>query len=951
MSVYTVEFESQRKPTVAEWVAMERGQISEFATRVNNALLSVVARLDGRAGLERDPTQFAALTDDLYRHLLKSSQLDRVLELHAAAPVTAAKKAKAKKPGSGGGGKWEEKKTMVDSAGNAVKVPKKLGEAGEDIRAEQSKKKLSVIGAEIYDAYSKALAVPKGVNPYPRVLAALLRFLRHEVFEVRALVLMVFAHHLRSMTGADSPQAATFAANELDAAVQRFLEHPQGRSYIDPSRTSDPSSAMKTDLSRWIANLRTVHPFNGVRLATLAPRIVWSTRYDSCLTEAPIRARENQRRTIEVLHNLALSSEPFLFMNRAPPGAGKSTLLVPISALLVSMGRDESKDKRELYVCAGQGRFGVTQFAQAVYSAGIPFSIVYVEEGKLEVRKQYSNELPSRIFLGTADAICLLAKHSDNIAMADVLDLLRPHPEISAADAIPLLKRSRRLNVPAALELLREEVKNGSNKNAVDILKKKKGRTCWVVIDEPTYAADIAGSRPCREIMTLVASLPHVNRRVIMLGATLPPPEAIPSLVAHCGTAHTVNGGLDSVQIACDVRTLGGRELSPHTGSTTSAEVRAVQDQVMTRPFLGRMYTIASLDRMRQAIAACGVSMRGAPNLEAKFSTANGLKPSVVVEAASEMLGFLAEQSPEVIEKVCALPRATHPPVSYGTLVTSEPPENQVLIVTTEPLEFMLQHFKPILAELKKEKVDIEAMYAEYANDCASISAAAEATARRRGAGEAKAGEEYGSGKKVAFTETRKSGKGSADGTVDAGIPDELDRAEAKLKFPEWAQIGTAAHRGRFGASKTSDTPGRVAIRPETVKRGAVSAEIQALLLCGVGILSSRAVKCTEYAAEVWRRAAANELSILITDHSACYGANMLLGTVIITEEFARVASTPTIEQAGGRLCRVGLTYRGTLILPDEIASQMFADIRNGTSTAVEAANMELEFAAALARH
>jgi hypothetical protein len=235
---------------------------------------------------------------------------------------------------------------------------------------------------------------------------------------------------------------------------------------------------------------------------------------------------------------------------------------------------------------------------------------------------------------------------------------------------------------------------------------------------------------------------------------------------------------------------------------------------------------------------------------------------------------------------------------------------------------------------------------------------AAEANTRRRGAGESLAGntgEEKHAGKKISFTETRKSGKGSADGSTEHGvIPDELDEARAavRLNFPEWAQVGTAAHRARFGVprDRSADVICRAAIRPESVVRGAVDIDTQTLLLAGIGILSTRAVTCAAYAAEVWRRASTGQLAVILTDHSACYGANMFTGTVIITEAFARAASTATLEQAGGRLCRVGLTYRGLLVLPDAAADQLFADIRNGTAATVEAANMELEFGAALAR-
>lgn len=892
---YTVEFECQRRLSVAEWLAIERGQISEVATRVNNALLSVVTALNGQASTEKDPTHFAVLTDELYWHLLKSAKLDTVLELKTA-PVDVPIATKEKKV------KWVEKPKK-----GAIAEPAKIGASGVKIQSESSKKKLEVIGKEMDTSYQTALrTTPKGVSPLPRILAAMLRFLRSELFEVRAITLMVFAHHLNVAPLAGSGQggrpqtstvpSSTTAANELDAAIQRFMEPVVGRLFIDPSRAAPPSAAMDRDVREWLRRLRCNHPFDGVNLAVTAPRIIWSTRYDDCLTEAPIRARANQQESIQQLHGLAERDCPFLFMNRAPPGAGKSTLLTPISVLLTTSAlipnASGASTPRELYVCAGQGRFGVTQFAQALYSAGIPFSTAFIEYGKLVTVKQHSNrDRVSRVFVGTADAIAVLASQPERVG--------------------------------------------------------------WVVIDEPTYGADIPGSRPCREIMSLIAALPLVNRRLIMFGATLPDPATIPNIVSHFRSVTVVNGGLDSVQIACDVRTLSGRELYPHTGCRTATEVLAVRNQVATRPFLARMYTVGALVRLRDILA--GEETEGElPDLQAIFNTAKSLRPATVVATTNLMLQYLAEQPPAVIASVCSVAPTRLPPIDFGALVTSQPPDHQVMIVDVDPLKFAMSNFKPLLEALRTAKVDVAALYKTYDTECGVITSEGKASARRRGAGESQSGntgEEGHTGKKISFSENRKGGKGSADGTAEPGfIPDELDdaRTKAKLNFPEWAQVGTASHRARFGS--TLDTPCRAPIRPESVTRGAVDTVTQTLLLAGIGIISTKDISCAEYTAEVWRRASTGALSIIVTNHGACYGANMMTGTVIITDAFARVASTATLEQAGGRLCRVGLTYRGQLVLPDTAADQLFTDIRSGSAAAVEAANMEREFNDAIAR-
>jgi hypothetical protein len=74
----------------------------------------------------------------------------------------------------------------------------------------------------------------------------------------------------------------------------------------------------------------------------------------------------------------------------------------------------------------------------------------------------------------------------------------------------------------------------------------------------------------------------------------------------------------------------------------------------------------------------------------------------------------------------------------------------------------------------------------------------------------------------------------------------------------------------------------------------------------------------------------------------------MIVGSAEITESFAAIASLATIEQAGGRLCRVGLTYHGDLILPDSVIDRLLHMVRtNSAEVTREATNMEACFISA----
>lgn len=513
------------------------------------------------------------------------------------------------------------------------------------------------------------------------------------------------------------------------------------------------------------------------------------------------------------------------------------------SALLVPIAMMLQSRADELYVCAGQGRAGVIQFMQALYGAGIPFASVFIEEDTLHIVRQHSTRgVVCKVFVGTADAIHRLLRSSS--------------------------------------------------------------RRGWVVIDEPTYGADIANSTACDDIMRLIAHLAPYNRRVIMFGATIPPITTLPNIVAHfSGRCAEVSGGTDSVQIACTVRTMEGVPILPHSGCCTALEVRNVIASVRTKPFFARMYTVESLVVLCDALNPATV-----PDLRTIFNSAQNLKPDVITDTTLKILDILATQDDATIARVASIVPQAYPPIIYGTLATTDTFDGQTMIVDIAPLEFV-RHFETFLNLLRIRIPSVGAIYAKYDAAHAAIKSTAMAA------------------------ESRKQ-KGLADGTLE-DPPD--DPSTIKFDFPGWGQIGTKAHASRFEGAVSSR------MRMQYVPLCAVTSDLQLLLLAGIGILSSRAVACPVYAAEVWRRASQGQLAYVITDHSGCYGANMLLSRVIITEQFAALASIATLEQAGGRLCRVGLTYKGTLILPTNAITALLASIKcDGIST--EAMNMEQAF-------
>ena len=779
-----------------------------------------------------------------------------------------------------------------EAAGGPQASPPSAGERGSKKGAAPKKSELirmkhtDKLVAESARALAAAFSASGAEGPAPSELG---RFLAHEIFEVRLLTLALCA---RATASAPAPRDVSEKALELDAAIHKFLRTVgQGTSLLNPSEALPPSQAALADLHAGLALLRARVPFDGVQLAARRPQTIFYTAFDLCLPNSLIRTRANQRLTLEALVGFAGDHAPFLLINRAPPGAGKSALLVPIAELLAGAG--ERGEVCELYVCAGQGAPGCVQFMQALYGASISFTYAYVQDSRLQVRRQHRDRSGrSDIYVGTADAIHLL--------------LTTHEPE------------------------------------------KRRG---WLIVDEPTYGSDIEGSPACRESMRLLAALAAHNRKVVLLGATIPPPAALGDLVAHCGGGRLaeVGGDAESIQMACAVHTTEGVRVLPHHDCKDSAQLRQVAEGLSTQPFFARMYSVADLVGMVAMLRELGGS---GPDLRESFDHVEGLRPAMVVRQAERVLFDAAETLTEAaVVAFCAPPPPSDVPVDLELLAVGGGSGRPTMLVDVDPEGLAMRIGAPLLKAMEQEgPLSVDDLYDRYAALCASQEREAAAGERRKTKGlrdhlnaPGKRGgglrDLHGAGEDADAPRPEAAAAPCGGGGADEEAP--------RLKFPPQFQIDTVEHRGRWSAAAPPGAPLRRPVEASLVPRCNVPDPLQLLLLAGVGVLSSQAdaAACRQYQAEVLRRAGEGRLALVITDHTACYGANLILSEVRLTPGFCALASVKTLEQAGGRLCRVGLTYSGRLVLPPEAAQALLAAFRAGDGApSAEATNMAKAF-------
>lgn len=824
---YSIEYGKGYRFDAKTWESIEKGQQTPHFRAVNAALLSHVA------GVDKTTNECFMLGNILYSFLK-----EKVFGSHAE------QQRNSKKQES---------------------VSKK-----DQIRIAHSKEKLDAIGKDISSAVVRSLKIPQQLD----------RFLHNSIYDVRGLILMLLSKQ----------QSDEIAANELDVAIQKFLEPCNGKSYMESTNIIESSSFMMTDLRKCLEQMRLKFPFDGVKLAVSHPHIIWHTQYDACLLIPPIRARTNQIRTIEALLKFAKDKNPFVILNNAPPGSGKSALLIPIATIAIN-------NETELYVCAGQGSVGMIQFMQALCGAGIIFSSVFIENQELQIVQQHTNrKAMCHVFVGTADAIWQMLK--------------------------------------------------------------SPSRCGWLVIDEPTYGSDIAGSVATLDIMKLIADLEPINRRVIMFSASLPSADKLPLIMAHFSNRVVeISGNSDSVQMACEVRTHEGDRVLPHTNCKSSAELLKVIASIVSKPFLVRMYNIEIIVMLCNALNAARPQIEPKsdeildihkcfqahanllPSIKNTFSSAKNLMPDVVKSTLLLILNYISLQTSEIIKAVCAYNLTEIVSEQHAGDINKMIPSDlgtigvfsyQTMIVDTDPIDFSRTSFDSLLKLIDTTSSE---MYKIRDAKISSSEKNAAAVEKRKKKGSSKNNEDEDDDHKK---------KGSKNSKDDSREDD--TKASIVLKFPNFAQIGTLAHQQRF--AKPQDPAVKATMNREIKVRHYVTNipqcnvpdDIQLLLLSGVGILSNRAIKCPIYRSTVWNLASEGKLAYVVTDHTGCYGANLLISTIIVTERFAAVASPATIEQAGGRLCRVGLTYKGLIMLPKSCITGL-TDHND-----IEAINMETAF-------
>ena len=640
---------------------------------------------------------------------------------------------------------------------------------------------------------------------------------------------------------------------EILVSTQRFFsqcDDYMGIDMVNPADTRLISQIFINDLKISFEKLRAMYPFDGMTLYEHAPRLLISSDMDKHIPRSEIILRQHQTDIMNALHAHFASG---IFAIYDPMLAQGKTTVMAALAHYVKLQRRVSPayQSMECMFCCNLESVR-KQVARLMYNANIKFGVAYVQ------------------VIDGAESVRIVNHNSCS-----------KNPE----ERIVVICSSG-----AAWRLLED-----ANVNKY-----------IVMFDEPTTEAENRKSDILRDNVRVLASAP---KRIILASATMPPIEEMRPIIDHYSERH---GGAvvlvhsDKIQIGCDASTLSGTQFIPHMNCETSEELQKVLRVVSRVPFLKRMYTYRTAIELWQKLRALKINTDGMPDIPELFKDINALSADSVRAATVKILSAICDMGDDAVERVCKTPpkddalRLDRLGTSYAHTCP-----NMTLIADDNPVQFALENYADLLADIKARVKSAHHMLEKYSKELAAY--------------------------KAEETKLIKIGE-SAIHDLNS-----LRENSPKIDFPGFAQINTSAHYAKYGQRRPAVY--RSDLNLESIDFDAMDVldDLKLLLCAGVGVYDLRLKSA--YLDTVLSLASSGEIAYVIATDQMVYGTNYAFVKAIIPDGFAG-HSPYTMFQLMGRAGRSGRAWKAEVIMSDKVAGDLMDFVRNPDKPNIEATNI-----------
>lgn len=658
--------------------------------------------------------------------------------------------------------------------------------------------------------------------------------------------------------------------NNIIVAMQKFINscnNLETQSIVDPTQKTTTSEKFLSQLSFSLEELKKEYEYDGMKVCTDTPQLLIYTDYDNVIPKKTSSLYPHQIQMINEVKDCIKENVPLLISLRTMTGTGKTTSACGIAEIVHCFKKyTDNKDLMCIFCC--NIRQVMDQVSQLVYNSGIPFAMAYIDPytGLKEVNNYNCKKDEDRVVTVCGPEACI--------------ELLKKYP------------------------------------NAV------------LFLDEPTIGLDHKTNVAKMNVKIITECLP---KWTILSSATLP--EKLPDWVLDShelkyGKTKFVDIYSNKIHIACEIKTLDGELMIPHSKCTETEELQRIINRIKLNPFIGRTYTSNMTDALYKIIQKNNVNVT---DIKDVFNDVKNLNADSLRNISMGMLETVSNTGNKTVNNVCSehiFPRSVDcieeksknddivwegeekfsvgNSINYDTMCTTSAHRyiRPTLIATIDPNQFVNKHFMNIVDDFTKQFGTVKQINDNYIQKMSIWQ------------------------KNVDRSEKKMDDSNISSKEERSRNEEELHLSKPELRFTGF-QINTAEHIKKY-AKNTKNLIQKDALRQEInvteimTDPMDVPDSIRILLACGVGIIGHFTGKYNSFVNSLMND---GKLAYIVADSSIAYGTNVPINIVIVTKDFSDEFGINTIYQLISRAGRVGRSWIAEAFIDKSCVEKMITSL------------------------
>ena len=726
--------------------------------------------------------------------------------------------------------------------------------------------------------------------------------------------------------------------DETDTNIISLLNTSGTHSLYNGSNAMNSSSYMnisKTlidDLKYIEKKLIKLYSFNGITLYEQASELILGSSFDCYLPSnklAPFAHQKIVSSTIMDLYNL---KNGFMMFYRTMTNSGKTSTIINITMAVQELRIKYPSIFGTLQVIATCDVQPVlTRWGQLLYHAGFPFGIGSKREYPSNPESAYNIKL----------------KALNEIRIdKDCIDI---NMRFSNSDTCK--KIEDRLAIICTTEIALKILSKASNANNRFIL----------LHDEPTMYANEANSPQLKTNMNIIKCAPMWS---IFSSATLPCDGKSQIFFKNHQTKFPNSKFIDNysaeIYSCCNVKTFENIPITPHLGCVSRVELINAITNIMSNPFLGKLYTPTSIQLLYYESINVGIKnvefMKKIPNIIEIFSNIKNLYPDNIRKVALDILNAISLLNDKQIAYICSMDyesdneddtevppqtniqtdiqtaiqtnnidehnsnidcaRDEHDFTNLGTTDAHKYPYLN-LIATSNPMEFMSKNYNNLVINIKKKIGSLNKLESDYEKSNALWH--------------------------NIYNALEKQYKNADDLTKEQSYMCDI---KPSLLFPDECQINTKPHFQKY-TTQLSAINYRIPnslynFNNININDLHITSDTKLQLLSGVCCYTPPETTDidSDYLHTALNLTSQKKIETLIADNSICYGTDYPIGGVIITKEFSDKHSLNTIYQLMSRAGRGRKSINSDIYIDISCATQILNTVKQNNTSTLEIDNM-----------